>query len=102
MKFETILNELMEKNNISRKTLKLHLNKSNNQVLYNWLNGICKPDYTDLVKLSEIFNVSCHYLITGKEWNGLTQNKDGVYISKDELIELLRIKITVMENQKNN
>lgn len=101
MNFNITLNDLMKKNKTTRPELVKYLEKKNNQVLHNWIHGINKPDYTDLVKLSKFFNVSCHYLITGEEWSGYVQNEDGVYISKDELIDLLRYKLNNAPQKKH-
>jgi len=63
----TGLHNIRKKKGYSQLKVAMDLNISREAISY-YENGMRCPNLETLVKLSEYFNVSIHYLITGKEF----------------------------------
>ncbi len=61
------LKEIRKQKNLNQLKVALDLNISR-EALSHYENGKREPSLTMLVKMSEYFNVSINYLITGKEF----------------------------------
>jgi len=60
--FSIRLKELRDKNNLSQKEFAKILNVSTGTV-GNWEVGLREPDFKMLIKIADIFNVSCDYML---------------------------------------
>lgn len=60
--FSIRLKELRQKNNLSQKEFAKILQVSTGTV-GNWEVGLREPDFNILIKIADIFNVSCDYLL---------------------------------------
>lgn len=61
------LYEIRKKKKLSQLKVAMDLNMSRESISY-YENGKRSPDINTLIALSEYFDVSIHYLITGKEF----------------------------------
>ncbi len=61
------LQEIRKLKNLNQQRVAMDLNISRESLSY-YENGRRSPDIDMLVKLSQYYNVSIHYLITGKEF----------------------------------
>lgn len=66
-KFDTIINNLLDKHNMNPADLakKLHTSPS---TIYNWQNMVCMPNAAKLIELQRIFKVSIDYLLFGEDF----------------------------------
>ena len=68
MIFLTGLKEIRKKKHLSQQKVAIDLNISREALSY-YENGKREPSISMLIKMSEYFNVSIDYLITGKEFS---------------------------------
>jgi len=67
MKFAIILKELRKSNNITQVELAKMLNLTQSSVS-EWENEISRPEYENLIKLADIFDVSLDELMGRKDY----------------------------------
>lgn len=75
-----------------------------------WRSGKTKPTVNDIIGISQNFNVSADYLLTGKESNSanLTENEEEMLAlfsqlsNREQLKEILRLEGYIKENKKTN
>lgn len=90
--FSIRLKELRQSRNLSQKELSGILNVSTGTV-GNWEVGLREPDFKTLIKIADLFNVSCDYLLDRfTPDNNLNENKICVSISsiEDEMLTEFR------------
>ena len=73
--FSKRLIELMQDFNINEKELANYLEMDYVSMIYDWKNEICLPNFSNIIKIADLFKVNLDYLL------GLTQNIEEV-ISK--------------------
>ncbi|WP_203262154.1 helix-turn-helix domain-containing protein [Streptococcus uberis] len=70
---ENQIKELRKKDNLTQEDLALKLNISR-QTISKWEQGMSEPDIQSIIKISQLFNVSTDFLLTGENKNeDLTQ-----------------------------
>lgn len=82
--FSIRLKELRQKHNLSQKELSEILKVSTGTV-GNWEVGLREPDFQMLIKIADIFNVSCDYLLDR--------------FSNNEQSEKIRISVSAIEEE---
>lgn len=83
------LQVLRKSHNLSQEQLAEKLNVSR-QAISKWESGQANPDINNLLKLSDIYETSTDYILTGKELNKPIVNEDHiVYKEKGDLINYM-------------
>ena len=83
------LQVLRKSHNLSQEQLAEKLNVSR-QAISKWESGQANPDINNLLKLSDIYQTSTDYILTGKELNKPIVNEDHiVYKEKGDLINYM-------------
>ncbi|MBO5955038.1 MAG: transcriptional regulator [Clostridia bacterium] len=74
--FSQRLIELMEDFNINEKEIANHLEMDYVSMVYDWKNEICLPNFSNIIKIADLFKVNLDYML------GRTQNIEEV-VSKE-------------------
>ncbi len=81
--FSIKLKELRQKHNLSQKEFAEILKVSTGTV-GNWEVGLREPDFKMLIKISDIFNVSCDYILDRYSTEDENENKIRISVSPIE------------------
>ena len=89
--FSIRLKELRQSRNLSQKELAEILKVSTGTV-GNWEVGLREPDFAMLVKIADLFNVSCDYLLAQTRDDGIDESKTRVTVSaiEEEMLKEFR------------
>lgn len=89
--FSDRLKVLRQKNNLSQKELAQILKVSTGTV-GNWEVGLREPDFNTLIKIANIFNVSCDYILDRFTDENEEENHIRIYVSavEDEMLTEFR------------
>ena len=98
--FSIKLKELRQKHNLSQKEFAEILKVSTGTV-GNWEVGLREPDFKMLIKIADMFNISCDYLLDRfSNDEDINENKIRISISsiEEEMLQILKISPPKMIN----
>lgn len=90
MLFSYILNQLININNVSAYKISKDTGISDRLIGY-WKNGQKQPSVDNLLKIATYFNVSCDYLLTGKDKSNSNESGAALYsILKSDEVDMVK------------